>query len=271
MKGIRLSKRHSLALEALQEAGQQIKEDFYKYKNKRNMLLKRSENISTSTDIKSENIIINIISESFSKDTIISEESETKETKSDYVWIIDPLDGTSNFFMNIPYFGSCLSIQFQGETQFAGIYNPLNQDLAFAIKNKGAFLNNQSIEIQSAEQKSEKLTGFYIQGYGIEKNTEAEIYKILLFNCKRVLNHWAPSIDWLNLLQGNGDFIINYHTESEDFVPGAFIYEEAGGKVESWTQQPIILNLRKHRRVTAIAAHPSNMDEVRSIISKIQV
>ena len=267
---MKLSDRHTIAIEAIREAGSRIKGDFFNCKDKKKMLRIRGENISTSTDIASEEIIIKHILRHFPHDSIISEERDAIEKKGDYLWVIDPLDGTSNFFRNIPYIGLCLSIQFQENTQFACIFDPLTQDLAFAIKGEGAFLNGKKYSVPLPET-TDALTSFYIQGYGTEKASEVEIYRVLIHHCRRVLNTWAPSIDWLHLLQGNADFILNYRTESEDFAPGAFIFEEAGGRVESWEQEPIALNLRKHRRVTAVAAHPDDIQKVRDIISGINI
>jgi len=264
-----LNDRVSLALEVIKKAGKITIEDFYL--NKRITLKKESPaNISCDTDSKSEKIIVNEIKHRFPYDNIISEESEPIEKGGEFLWAIDPLDGTSNFSMNIPYFGICISIQHKGETQFACILNPFSNDLVYAIDQQGVFLNDSPFKIENGGREN-NWVGFYIQGYGVSKSQEIENLKNLVLSSKRVLNMWTPSLDWLALLRGQGDYIVTYNTETEDFLPGAFIYQQAGGLVETWDGLPIRLNLKKDRKVTAIAASFGVIDKIKSMVSKIQI
>lgn len=268
-KDVDLRQRIELALKAIKQAGQIIVEHFHRGNNV-SFRKESSDNISTSTDLAAERIIIETVKESFPEDGIITEETGRLETGGEYLWVIDPLDGTSNFAMKIAYFGLCLSIQKMGETKFSCIFNPLIGDLAYAILGEGAYFNNLPIKIED-EIKTNRLVGFYIQGYGIDKMQEIEIYKNLSCSSKRVLNTWAPSLDWMALLRGYADYIVTYNTETEDFVPGAFIYQQAGGRVETWEREPIALNLLYDRRVTAIAAPPGNIEQIRGIIARIKI
>ena len=262
--------RADLALNIIKTAGKIIKEDFFLDKK---MVFRKEPavNISCDADFKSGEIMINEIEHCFPYDNIISEESKPIEKGGEFLWAIDPLDGTSNFSMSIPYFGICLSIQHNGETKFACILNPINNDLAFAIDNEGAFFNNTPVNIED-EKKTDNMVGFYIQGYGVSKSQEIENLKALILSSKRVLNTWAPSIDWLALLKGHADYIVTYKTETEDFLPGAFIYQQAGGVIETWNGMPVRLDLNKnkHRTVTAVAAPKKIIDQIKSMVSQIK-
>ena len=258
-----LNERVDLALNIIREAGQLILTDFHTGDSV--ALAKNDvENISTSTDILSEKTLIDHIRGNFPDDLIFSEESRMLQASGEFLWSIDPLDGTSNFAMEIPYFGLCLSLQQKGDTKFSCIYNPIMDDLAFAVENLGAFLNDRPIRIRT-DRKTEKLVGFYIQGYGIDKNQETENIKALILGSRRVLNTWAPSLDWLSLLKGHADYIVNFHTETEDFLPGAFIYQQAGGQVERPNKMLVKLDLQEDRRVSAVAAAPDTIGHIHSI------
>lgn len=264
-----LQQRVELALKVIKQAGQIIVEHFHRNDNV-SFRKELSDNISTSADLAAEKAIVEAVQKSFPQDGIITEETGRLETAGDYLWVVDPLDGTSNFAMKIAYFGLCLSIQRMGETNFSCIFNPLIGDFAHAVLGEGAYFNHLPIKIED-ESKTNRLVGFYIQGYGIEKMQEVEIQKALSLASKRVLNTWAPSLDWMALLRGYADYIVAYHTETEDFVPGAFIYQQAGGRVETWDQEPIAPNLLHDRRVTAIAAPPGNIEQIREIIARIKI
>lgn len=264
-----IRKRADLALGIVKKAGEIILEDFYLGKN----VAFREEptvNIVCDTDFKSEKMMINEIENCFPHDNIISEESKPIKKGGEFLWIIDPLDGTSNFAMNIPYFGICISIQQKGVTRFACILNPLSNDLAYAVDQGGVFFNDKPVKIQD-EKKTDNLVGFYIQGYEVSKLQEIESLKPLIFSSKRVLNTWAPSLDWLALLRGHADYIVTYKTETEDFLPGAFIYQQAGGVVETWDSMPIRLDMNKDRLVTAMAAPHKVIDKIKSMVLQVKL
>ena len=94
----------------------------------------------TIADTESESYIVKQIQSKYPKHQIIAEESALKKGCSDYQWIIDPLDGTTNFVHNLPIFAVSIGLQYKQETIAAVVYNPAAEKCFWAKKNKGAFL-----------------------------------------------------------------------------------------------------------------------------------
>ena len=125
-----------------------------------------SIDLVTNADLESETLIVDSIQKKFPNDSIIAEESNTKESSSDFKWIIDPLDGTTNFVHNLPIFAVSIGLKYKNETVLGVVYNPAADKMFFASKNKGAYLNDKIISVSSSNTLSNSLivTGFpYLQ------------------------------------------------------------------------------------------------------------
>ena len=124
----------------------------------------KSTNIDllTNADIKSENLIVSKIKQSYPDHSIISEESSNIIKDSEYTWIIDPLDGTTNFTHNLPIFAVSIALK-KANTIICGVvYNPAANKCFYAEIGKGAFLNDKQIHPTNSDSLSECLlaTGF---------------------------------------------------------------------------------------------------------------
>ena len=101
--------------------------------------------VVTEADLAANRIIINAIKKQYPNHGIISEESGEYQKDAEYVWIIDPLDGTINFANHIPFFAVMIGLAQKGEMELGAIYNPCTQEFIFAKKRKGAFLNGKRV------------------------------------------------------------------------------------------------------------------------------
>ncbi|MFC1727499.1 inositol monophosphatase family protein [Patescibacteria group bacterium] len=106
----------------------------------------------TQADIASSEIIIDRIKKAFPDDGIIDEETGEYQTDSESVWIVDPLDGTFNFKRNIPIFGVSIALVENNVVTYGAIYDPIHQQMLFAQKDKGAFLNGQETHCSNREE-----------------------------------------------------------------------------------------------------------------------
>ena len=100
----------------------------------------------TEVDKNAEGIIISVIKNAYPEHAFLAEESG-QEGENDYLWIIDPLDGTTNFLHGFPHFSVSIALQNKGVLEQAVIYDPLKQELFTASKGKGAQLNNRKIRV----------------------------------------------------------------------------------------------------------------------------
>ncbi|MBI4333846.1 MAG: inositol monophosphatase [Chloroflexi bacterium] len=235
---------------------------------------KGKRDICTEADLLSEGIIKDILHSEFPDDGIITEESPAQSGKSGYKWIIDPLDGTNNYFYGLPYFavnialvvegrnpsfprrrestgegedGSKLNspkgpneLKERGEEVVLGLtYAPVQRELFRAEKGKGAFLNDAPVHISGAAQLKDCLVGFDM-GYN-----EEEGHRML-----DVARSVWPRVHTIRLL-GSGALGLAYvacgrlglyfhrHLYPWDIASGILLVQEAGGVVEAWGGKPI--------------------------------
>ena len=121
---------------------------------------KRSKDFVTNTDIKAEKIIIEELKKGRPNYSIISEENGTEKNKDeDNIWIIDPIDGTINFLHGIPHFAISIGLMSKNEIISGIIYDPIKDELFYAEKNNGAFINNNRIRVSKKNNLNECLFG----------------------------------------------------------------------------------------------------------------
>lgn len=115
----------------------------------------KSQNLSdavTKADLRAEHIITSAIKKKYPSHGIIAEESGTYRSDAEYVWVIDPIDGTLNFASKIPLFGTMVALARNGRVELACIYLPCTKELAFARKGKGAFLNGKRMRCSKQKE-----------------------------------------------------------------------------------------------------------------------
>ena len=133
-----------IALQAVQEAGDLIGGNFQNLQDS-DIQAKGKNDFVTRVDREAEAVISRILLKEFPRHQILGEESGYSRRKSKYLWVIDPLDGTTNFIQGIPHFAISMALMANGKVIFGLIYNPLSEERFHAIKGQGAFLNNRPI------------------------------------------------------------------------------------------------------------------------------
>ena len=199
---------------------------------------KKSTNIDllTNADKESETFIINQIQKEYPDHSILSEERGELATNSDYLWIIDPLDGTTNFSHNLPIFAVSIALVHKNNKTLCGVvYNPAANKCFYAEDNKGAFLDGKSINPTSSKTLSDSLivTGFpylHDKKYDVSFDIFKEFY-----DCTRGLRRLgAAALDLCFVAMGRFDGYYEYSLEPWDMCAGALIAKEAGASVTDW-------------------------------------
>lgn len=220
-----MNKFKETALEAALKAGKLLEKNFKSASTFEN---KNRYDFVTESDTQSEKIIIDTIRNKFPNHTIISEESETLELNSDYKWIIDPLDSTTNFLSGIPYFSISLALEYKNEIILGVVHNPITKNTFSAIKNDGSFLNEQKIIAKKEIQLKDSII---VSGYKESVEGIIKGYKYtqeLTIAAKRVIINFSPALDLCNIARGRINGIIDI-TSSEDHAAAYLILKEAGG------------------------------------------
>ena len=235
------SRKLDFAIQTAMEAGSILMQFFGRISN----IERKSTDIDllTIADTESEAFIINKIQKSFPKHQIIAEESNPTEGSSDYIWVIDPLDGTTNFVHNLPLFSVSIGLQFRRETILGVVYNPAASKCFWAEKNNGAFLNSEPIHTTSINTLSNSLlvTGFpYIHDDRWEKGFV--LFKELYGKTQGIRRLGAAALDFCFVAMGRFEGFWEFGLQPWDICAGAIILEEAGGKVSDWNGSPMPFN-----------------------------
>lgn len=242
----------------VREVGQIQKENL----RKENLIVntKSSEiDLVTEIDELSEEFLINAIRDKYPQHSILSEESgEHKASGSEYLWIIDPLDGTTNYAQGLPIFSISIALQYQGETVLGVVYVPMLDLLFEAIRGQKAFLNGKRIEVSGKQNLKESLlsTGFpYDQHSNHDNNTNYFAYFVPRARGLRRLG--SAAYDLANVAAGVLDGYWELNLSIWDVAAGILLVEEAGGKV-------IMLNDK--RGVSLIAGNEIITDNIHQAI-----
>jgi len=225
----------NVAIEAARTAGKILKQ----YSGKaREIQLKdgESKNLVTEIDKKSEEQIISILRRHYPHHEILAEESGRQEgASSEYRWIIDPLDGTTNFTHGFPVFCVSIALEVRKEIMLGVIYDPNFDELFTAEKGNGACLNGKQIRVSSISslRKSLLVTGF---PYNINQNPNHAIERFVKFlmNAQAVRRMGSAAIDLAYVAAGRYEGFWEVDLNPWDMAAGILLVTEAGGTVSNF-------------------------------------
>ncbi|AFH48778.1 Myo-inositol-monophosphatase [Ignavibacterium album JCM 16511] len=198
------------------------------------------KNLVTEIDKKSEKTIIDFVRKKYPSHNILAEEGGEHKSSSEYLWVIDPLDGTTNFAHGLPIFSVSIGIQYKDETIAGVVYDVMRDVLYSAEKGSGAFENGKRINVNSNDNIAESLlvTGF---PYNVAENPEKvfERFIEMLKVARAVRRLGSAAIDFCYVANGVFDGFWEVHLNPWDICAGKLIVEEAGGKVTDFNGNPI--------------------------------
>ncbi|GAA4717063.1 inositol monophosphatase family protein [Brevibacillus fulvus] len=224
-----------IAKEAALFAGEYLKERFTQQLIPD---LESHNDVKLPEDKESERRIMEIIHRHFPSHTIYSEEAGLVNREDEYLWIVDPLDGTNNYFIGYPYFSVSIALQHKGDIVLGVVYNPIANQMFWAEKGKGSYLNGKRLAVSSRTELV-KAVGSYIRGRDtMTKEHELAVTRPYMLQTKRLLRTIAPALDWCLLAHGWIDYIVMERSGIMDVAAGILIAREAGAKVTDWQGQP---------------------------------
>ncbi len=189
-------------------------------------------NLVTGADTAAERIIIQAIMARYPDDAILGEESAASTSLSaPRLWIIDPIDGTTNFAHSIPHFAVSIAFARAGEVQCGVVFNPVSGELFSAQRGGGVWCNSQPIAVSSVPElsKSVIVTGFYYERESLMVRTLDSMRELLLANIQGIRRTGAASLDLCYVACGRFDGYFEYRLSPWDFAAGMLIVMEAGG------------------------------------------
>lgn len=199
------------------------------------IIVKKRNSFVTYVDREAEQMIINRLHELLPKATFITEEDSIENTYSDIAWIVDPLDGTTNFLYGIPIYSTSIALQVKGRVVL-GIVHAIAQDETFyAWQGGGSFNNGESIKISVSQNLSDAVisTGFpYNKALRLEK--PYRIMKQILGKCRGVRRLGSAAMDLAYVACGRLDGYYESNLNAWDVAGGGIIIQEAGGCISDF-------------------------------------
>ena len=231
-----------IAKEAAFAAGKILKENYGRLAASA-VRQKAANDFISFVDEQSEETIISIIKEAYPDHSFLAEESGLQEYDKSYQWIIDPLDGTTNYIHQIPVFAVSIGLKYQDELILGVIYNPVSDEMFWAEKGQGAFLNDNPIQVTDKGDMSQCLiaTGFPFKAKHLLPSylqTFAGIFKA----CRGSRRLGAAAIDLAYVAAGRFDGFWEIGLSPWDVAAGTVIVREAGGKVSDFWDKPYFLH-----------------------------
>lgn len=251
-----------ILVQALKEAGEILLSRYGK--QVRTKVKESISSVVTEADLAAEKVILEILKKAPGKYNIICEETGYIDHGSDYTWVVDPLDGTSNFAAGLPWFGVIIALLHHQTPVLGGMYLPLNDDLYLAEQGKGAQKNGQQIRVSSSAELEEQLVAYSFDFSDTPGKTEAEM-DILAKLSKRVRNIRSTNslVDFCYVADGRLAAALNQSTKIWDIAAPWLLIREAGGKVSDINGNRIIFHAREDavNLNYTIAASGNNLHE----------
>ncbi|MBK8945277.1 MAG: inositol monophosphatase [Ignavibacteriae bacterium] len=202
-----------------------------------------ASNIVTNIDKSAEKIITDFIMKEFPTHSIIAEESGLTTKNSEYQWVIDPLDGTTNFAHGLPLFSVSIGVQKNDETFYGVIYDVMRDTIFAAEKGSGTFENDKKISVSKNDNLAESLlvTGF---SYDIKNNylEEVNYFAQFLTKVRAIRRLGSAAIDFCFVANGIFDGFWEANLKAWDVCAGLLIVEEAGGKISDYNGNLVNIN-----------------------------
>ncbi|MES3032143.1 MAG: inositol monophosphatase family protein [Patescibacteria group bacterium] len=226
------SKELKVAIKAALKAGKVLEKYFETEILKE---IKEDKSIVTLADRESEEIIKKIISGAFPNHSILGEETGMTENKSEYVWHVDPVDGTKNFANGIPLFAVSVALAYKNEVIVAVVYNPAVNSLFYAEKNKGAYFNDKKIQVS----KDDTIHSI-VSGGKSRTDEDRKLYRRLMYDLPEmfkgltVRDFGSVALELGYVARGSFEATIQIGLHSYDFAAGILLVQESGGKVTNF-------------------------------------
>lgn len=261
----------NVMVNAVQKAGRALVRDFGEIEHLQVSRKSLGDFVSTA-DRRAEKILIEELHRARPEFSFLVEESGSIPGKDlETLWIIDPLDGTTNFLHGIPHFAISVGVQKQGELIAGVIYNPITDEMYWAEKGSGAFLNQRRLRVSGRRLLEEALIAAGTP-YGKHGDTDHYIrcYQKLVPTVSGLRRSGSAALDLAYVAAGRFDGFIVTNLAAWDIAAGALIIREAGGSVCNFEGKPDVLDFLTKDAQTGsiISGNEAIYAELRSLICK---
>jgi myo-inositol-1(or 4)-monophosphatase len=222
-----------------------------------------SIDLVTEVDKRSERVIIDFITKNYPEHDILAEESGLTGGAAPYRWVIDPLDGTTNYAQGLPIFSVSVALEYKNETVLGIVYTPVVGQLFTAIRGRGAYLNGEKIQVSA---KTDLIQSVLATGFPYDKAAHAVnnlvYFNALIVKTRAVRRFGSAAYDFACTAAGTFDGYWEMNLSPWDVAAGILLVEEAGGKV---------VHFRQDRKISIIAGNPVLCQKIHDEIVQVGI
>jgi myo-inositol-1(or 4)-monophosphatase len=222
----------------------------------------------TQADLASQEAVRTIVLGAFPEHTLLGEERVADEQPAghyEYRWIVDPLDGTTNFVHGVPHYAVSLALEHQGQLLVGVVFDPTRDECFTAVAGRGAFLNGEPIRTSEVSQLSEALAAVGLPPTVQRDSPDLLIFLEMLSRCQAIRRTGSSALNLCYLAAGRFDVYWSYSTKIWDVAAGVLIVREAGGIVTSPRGGPFMLEEAHF----LAAANPPLHDQLRRVTTSV--
>ncbi len=225
----------TIAIRAARSAGDQILYAMDKV-GQLQITHKGNNDYASEVDRNAESDIIHILRKAYPDHGILAEESGGHEVNNDYVWVIDPLDGTTNFLHGFPQFAVSIALKHKGKIEVGVVYDPLRDELFTAERGGGAMLNNRRLRVTKQPGLTDSLLG---TGFPFKNEQYLDAYlgmfRTLCIESAGIRRAGAAALDLAYVAAGRLDGYWEIGLQEWDMAAGVLLVKEAGGVVTDFS------------------------------------
>jgi len=256
-----------LGLTVAREAGNLIAE---RYNTSFAVSQKGAINLVTEVDLAAEELLVGRIRKEFPSHAILAEERHSDTPRDSVCWIIDPLDGTTNFAHGYPAFAVSIGLEIDGEVEWGAVIDPLRKELYTARRGQGAFCNGVALHVSEVAALGESLlaTGFPYDIRTSEENNLANFCAFAL-RCHGIRRSGSAALDLCNVAAGRLDGFWESKLNPWDCAAGYLLVREAGGRVTNYRgdhgsiyeREVVASNGRIHEEILSVLSAVAKKNE----------
>jgi myo-inositol-1(or 4)-monophosphatase len=217
------------AIKAARAAGALVRENFGRPLK---VNVEEAHDIKLELDVRSQALITDLLLEKFPDHAILGEEGSAENTTTEFEWVIDPIDGTVNYFYAIPHFCISIALREKGEIIVGVIYDPMRDELWHVELGGKAYLNNQPIQVSRSTDISQSVVSVGMSKTTAELEVGMSIFQDLLTRARKCRMMGSAALDLAYVATGRFDAYIERSVNWWDIAAGVLLVNCAGGRLD---------------------------------------
>ena len=193
--------------------------------------LEEAHDIKLELDVRAQELITRLLLEEFPNHSILGEEGDVENTSTEFEWVIDPIDGTVNYFYGIPHFCISIALREKGELIVGVIYDPMRDELWRAERGGKAYLNGRTIEVSRYTDVSQSIVSVGMSKTLAEVEVGLSIFQDLLVRARKCRMMGSAALDLAYVATGRFDAYIERSVNWWDIAAGVLLVQCAGGQL----------------------------------------